>query len=81
MIRTPYLWNAHDGVRGVYPRASKLLHGQRIKLHSGINQEFHMHTEARLMARELFSKCGVFWYQIIDEVKASNLHLVTNTYR
>ena len=35
VIRTPELWNAHDGVRYVYPRASTSLHDQRIKLQAG----------------------------------------------
>ena len=26
VIRIPELWNAHNGVTGVYPRASKFLH-------------------------------------------------------
>ena len=30
--RTPELWNAHDGVRGVYPRAYKYLQDQCLKL-------------------------------------------------
>ena len=37
-IRIPYLWNTRDGVRGVYPRAPKSLHDQRIKLQARINQ-------------------------------------------
>ena len=43
-IWKPELWNAHYGVRGVYPRASKSPHNQIIKLQAGINWEFHMHT-------------------------------------
>ena len=39
-IRTPELWNVNNGVRGVYNRASKLLHDHRIKLQAGINWEF-----------------------------------------
>ena len=58
-IRKTELWNAPDGVRGVYPRASKSPHKQRIKLQAVINQELQMHTEARLLASELLSKCGV----------------------
>ena len=80
VIRTPELWNAHDGVRGVYTRASKSLHDQRIKLQAGINQEFQMHIEARLLASELLSKCGVFWDQMEAGVKAFHLHLFTTTY-
>ena len=37
-IRKPELWNAHDGVRRVYPRDSKYIHDQIIKLHAGINR-------------------------------------------
>ena len=37
-IRTPDLWNVQDGVSGIYPRASKLLHNQRIKLRAGFNR-------------------------------------------
>ena len=80
-IQTPELWNAHDGVRGVYPRASKSLHNQRIKLHAWINREFQIHTEARLLSSELLSKCGFFWAQMADDVEAFYLHLVTTTYR
>ena len=36
-IIIPKLWNAHDIVRGFYPRASKSLHGQSIKLQAVIN--------------------------------------------
>ena len=37
-IRTPELWNAHDGVIGMYPQASKSLGDQPIKIQSGINR-------------------------------------------
>ena len=80
-IRTPELWTAHGGVRGVYPRASKLLHYQRIKLQDGINQELKIHTDARLLDSKLFSKCGVFWDQMAAEVESFRLHLVTNSFR
>ena len=37
-IRTPKLCNSRYGVRGVYPRASKSLQDQIIKLNAGINR-------------------------------------------
>ena len=72
--------NAHYGVRGVYPRAPKLLHDKRIKLQAGMNQEFQMHTEARLLASELLSRCEFFWAHIATELEAFHLYLVTITY-
>ena len=60
-IRTPELWNFRGGVRGVYPRASKSLHDQRLKLNAGINIELGLHMEAQLMKSELLGKCGVLW--------------------
>ena len=60
-IHTPNTWNAHDGVRGVYPRESKSLQDQRLNLNSGINRELGRHMEARLLASEFLGKCGVFW--------------------
>ena len=39
-----------------------------------------MHTEARLLASELFSKCGFFWDQMEADVEAFHLHLVATTY-
>ena len=70
----------HNGVRGVYPRSSKYLHDQIIKIQAGINQEFQMHTEARLLDRELLSKYGVFWAQMDIGVEAFHINLVTTTY-
>ena len=58
-ILTPELWNAHDGVRGVYPRASKYLQDKRLKLNTGINRELGRHMKAWLLASELLGKCGV----------------------
>ena len=55
-IHTPGLWNAHGGVRGVFQRESKSLHYQIIKLQSGINSEFQMHMEARLISSEMLGK-------------------------
>ena len=63
-----------------YPRESKNLHDQIIKLQAGINQEAHMHTEARLPASKIFSKCGAFWDKMAAEVKDFHLHFVTTTY-
>ena len=40
-----------------------------------------MHTEERLLAIKLLSKCGVFWDQMEAEVEAFHLNLVTTTYR
>ena len=70
----------YDGVRGVYPRASTLLHDQRIKVQAGINQEFQMHTEAILLASKILSKCEVFWGQMAAEVESFHLNFVTATY-
>ena len=42
-IHTPELWNAHDGVRGVYPRASNSLKDQILKLNAGLNRELGRH--------------------------------------
>ena len=36
--------------------------------------------EARLLEIELLGKCGMFWYQLATEIKAYQLHLVTNPY-
>ena len=59
-IHTPKIWNAHDGVRGVYPRASNCLQDQILNLNSGINRYLGRHMEARLLESELLGKCGVF---------------------
>ena len=69
-----------NGARGVYPRLSKSLHDQMIKLQAGINRDFQMHTETILMAREILSKCGVFWYQISTVEEAFHINLVTTAY-
>ena len=79
-IRTPDLWNAHDGVRGVYPRSSKSLQDQRLKLNAGINRELGHHMEARLLASGLLGKCGVLWQQLATKIEAFQLHLLTTTY-
>ena len=60
-IINPELWNYHDGVSGMYPRASKYLGDQRIKLQAGINRELGVYMEAKLLDIELLGKCGVFW--------------------
>ena len=70
----------HNGVRGVYPMASKYIHDQIIKLQAGINQEFQKHTETRLLANKILGKCGVFWGKMAAEVEAFYLNLVTITY-
>ena len=36
--------------------------------------------EVRLLASELLGKCGVFWSQLLAEIEAFQLHLVTKTY-
>ena len=79
-IRTPKLWNSHDGVRGVYPRASKSLQYKRLKLNAGINRELGRHMEERLLASEFLVKCGVFWSQLASTIEAFQIHLVTTTY-
>ena len=43
--------------------------------------EFQINTEARLLASEMLSKCGVFWAQMTAEVESFNLNLVTTIYR
>ena len=63
-IRTPELWNSHDGVRGVYPRAYKSLRDYKLKLNEIINRYLGCHMEARLLASELLGKCSVFWSQL-----------------
>ena len=40
-----------------------------------------MHIEARLLARKLLVKCGVFWYQMASNMEAFNINLVTTIYR
>ena len=51
--RTPELWNAHYGFRGVFPRASKYLQYKIIKSKLTINREFQMHMESILLAYSL----------------------------
>ena len=48
-ICTHKIWNAHDRVRGVYPRAYKSLQYQRLNINFGINREMGCHMEARLL--------------------------------
>ena len=67
-IRTPKIWNAHDGVRGVHLRASKSLQDQRLKLNKVINRYLGRHTEAHLLTSELLGKCGVLWSQLSAEI-------------
>ena len=59
-IRTPMLWNSRDGVRGVYPRASKSLQYQILKLNAGINRDLGPQMEERMLASKFLVKCGVF---------------------
>ena len=79
-VRTPDLWNYHDGVRGVYPQASKSLQDQISKLNVGINRELVRHMEARMMASELLRKFGALLFKIAAEIEAFQLHLVTIEY-
>ena len=67
---TPELWNSHDGVRGVYPRSSKSLQYQILKINAGINTELGIHMEERLLASEFMGKCGVLWSQLSTEIEA-----------
>ena len=69
-ICTPEMWNAHDGVRGIYPRASKSLQYQRLKLNESINinRGLGRHMEVRLMASELMGICDVLWLQLAEEI-------------
>ena len=32
------------------------------------------------MVSELLGKCGMFWYQLVAEIEAFQIHLVTTTY-
>ena len=59
-IRTPELWNDHDGFRGVFPRASKYLQYKIIKSKLTINRELQMHMESILLASDTLGKYGVF---------------------
>ena len=52
-IRTPEICNAHDGVKGVYPRASKSLQDQRIEFNARINIDLVKNMEASLIASDL----------------------------
>ena len=36
--------------------------------------------EAWLLEIELLGKCGMFWYQLVTEIEAFQLHLVTIPY-
>ena len=36
--------------------------------------------ETRLLASEFLGKCGVLWYEIVADIEAFQLHLVTTTY-
>ena len=67
-IRTPELWNAKDGVRGVYLRVSKSLKDHRMKINASFNRYLGLHMEARLLANELLGKCSVFWSQLPAEI-------------
>ena len=63
-ICTPEIWNAHNGVRGVYPRSSKYLQYQSLNLDAGINSYLGHHMESRLMASKYLENklCyGINW--------------------
>ena len=79
-IRTPKLRNDHDGVRGVYPRASKSLQDHILNINAVINRELGHHMKAQLLASKLLGKCSVFWSQLAAEIDSFKLHLVTITY-
>ena len=72
--------NLHDGVSGVLTRVSKSIHDHIIKLQAGINCEFKIHMESRLLESELLGKCGVFWSQMAAKVEVFHLNLVITTY-
>ena len=59
-IRIPELWNDQDRVWGVYPRETKSLLDQKLKLQAVINRELEINVEARLLASKLLGKCGMF---------------------
>ena len=67
-IPTPDLWNAHDWVRGLYPRVSKYLQDQRLDLNTGINRELVRHMALRILASELLGKYSVFWSQLAAKI-------------
>ena len=67
-ISIPELWNAHDGVIGVFLRASNNLQDKILKLNSEINIELGHHIEVQLQSSWLMRKCGVFWSQLADEI-------------
>ena len=69
-ICTPDLWNKHDGVGGGFLIASKSLHNQIIKLQTGINWQFQIHMEDRLLASEMLGYFGVFRYQLEVDIEA-----------
>ena len=48
-IWTPELWNTHDGVIGLYLRASTNPKNTRLKLKARINRELWIHMEVRLL--------------------------------
>ena len=54
------LWNAYDGVIGVFTRESQSFQYQRLKFKSGINREFQGSMEFRLLVRKLLGEFGVF---------------------
>ena len=59
-IRTPDICDYHDGVRVVYPQASKCIQYQILKRNAGINRDIGRHMKVRLLASEVLVKCGVF---------------------
>ena len=63
-IRTPDIWTANDGVRVVYPRASKSLQYRQLKLQSIIYRYLVGHMEVWLLDSDMLGKCGVFWPQL-----------------
>ena len=79
-IPTSQLWNAHGGVKRFFMRALKSLYDNRIKMQAGINCEFQMHMEAKLLDSDMLGKCGVFQSQMTAEMEDFRLCLVTNTY-
>ena len=76
----PDLWNAHDGVRGVFLGACKTLQYQIIQLQSCINRAFQIHMLARLLSSHFLGKCGVFCHQLDSFIEAFFLHPVTTAY-
>lgn len=79
-IKTPEMWDAHDGIRGVKPRVSESLADQRTAITGGINLELAGHPAARGLALNLLEESFTFWTSLCAEVGAFYQYLLTTTY-